>query len=193
MSSPLRSREEAAKLATRVRQGDVSGEEELARLFAPRVEAMARGRLRRQEDVDELVNDVLMAVLLALRRGSVREPGSLAAFVHGTALRLIQNRRRMLARHPSTQQLTPELSATDGVVSFERADRLRDCRRALAGLPLIDRQILYLTLVEGLKPGEIAGRVGLPPATVRQRKSRALKQMVASMGVTSRSGSQEPL
>lgn len=193
MNSPLRSREELAVLADRVQRGDASAEEELVRLFAPRVEAMARGRLRQREDIGELVDDVLMAVLIALRKGAVRDPGSLTAFVHGTALRLIQNRRRVLARHPSTQELTPELSATDGIASFERADRLRDCRRALAGLPLIDRQILYLTLVENLKPGEIASRVGLPPASVRQRKSRALRQVVAAVGDLARFGSREPL
>ena len=192
MSSPLQSREALAALAERVGRGETAAEEEFVLLFAPRVEAMARGRLRRHEDVVELVDDVLMAVLLALRKGSVREPGSLPAFVHGTALRLIRNRRRVLARRPSTQELTPDLVASDGLAGLDRENQLRDCQRALTRLSTTDRQILYLTLVEGLKPGEIAARIGLTPAAVRQRKSRAVKQLIATLGMA-RSGSPEPL
>lgn len=191
-SSPLRSREDWAALAERVGRGEAAAEEEFVRLFAPRVEAMARGRLWRHEDVEELVDDVLVAVLVALRKGSVREPGSLSSFVHGTALRLILNRRRVLARQPATQELTADLADADAVASLSRRAQLRDCRRALSGLSAIDRQILYLTLVEGFKPSEIAPRVGLTAAAVRQRKSRAVKQVVASIG-TARSGPLEPL
>jgi RNA polymerase sigma-70 factor (ECF subfamily) len=192
MSSPLRSREEFAELAVRVRGGDAAAEEEFVRLFAPRVEAMARGRLRQREDVDELVDDVLMAVLMALRKGAVREPGSLFAFVHGTALRLIQNRRRVLARQPSSQELTADLAGADAVASREKADLRHDCHQALARLSPADRQILYLTLVEGLKPGEIAKKLGLTSAAVRQRKSRAVKEVIAKIGLT-RSGPARPL
>ena len=49
-------------------------------------------------------------------------------------------------------------------------------RRALAVLDSTDRKILLLTLIEGLKPGEIGARLGLTSEVVRTRKSRALKK-----------------
>ena len=51
-------------------------------------------------------------------------------------------------------------------------------RRALATLDATDRKILLLTLVEGLKPGEIGARLGLTSEIVRARKSRALKKTI---------------
>jgi DNA-directed RNA polymerase specialized sigma24 family protein len=43
-----------------------------------------------------------------------------------------------------------------------------------------------MTLVDGLKPGEIAETLRLTSEVVRQRKSRALKKLVARLGLGSR-------
>ena len=51
-------------------------------------------------------------------------------------------------------------------------------RRALGILDPTDRRILLMTLVEGLKPGEIGVRLGLTSEVVRARKSRALKKTI---------------
>jgi RNA polymerase sigma-70 factor (ECF subfamily) len=45
----------------------------------------------------------------------------------------------------------------------------------------VDREILTLTLFEGLKPGEIARRVGLSPEAVRTRKSRAVQRVIEEL------------
>jgi DNA-directed RNA polymerase specialized sigma24 family protein len=50
--------------------------------------------------------------------------------------------------------------------------------RALSALGPADREVLLLTLVEGLKPGEIAVKTGLSPDVVRTRKSRALRRIL---------------
>jgi DNA-directed RNA polymerase specialized sigma24 family protein len=39
-----------------------------------------------------------------------------------------------------------------------------------------------LTLVDGLKPGQIAARLGLGEEVVRTRKSRAIKRLKARLG-----------
>lgn len=41
-----------------------------------------------------------------------------------------------------------------------------------------DRTILLRTLLEGLKPGEIARDLGVSSEVVRTRKSRALKKVI---------------
>ena len=49
---------------------------------------------------------------------------------------------------------------------------------AIATLDPIDRSILHLTLVEGLKPGVIATRMGMSSDVVRQRKVRATRKLM---------------
>jgi DNA-directed RNA polymerase specialized sigma24 family protein len=53
--------------------------------------------------------------------------------------------------------------------------------------------VLTLTLVEDLKPGEIAAQVGLSAEAVRMRKSRALRRVTELVGQWLRKPSAEPL
>jgi RNA polymerase sigma-70 factor (ECF subfamily) len=48
--------------------------------------------------------------------------------------------------------------------------------RAVAELPQADREVLELSLVQGLAPTEIAARLGLTADTVRMRKMRATRR-----------------
>ena len=48
---------------------------------------------------------------------------------------------------------------------------------AIAALDPADKIILHLTLVDGLKPGVIAQKLGLSPEVVRQRKVRATRRV----------------
>ena len=49
---------------------------------------------------------------------------------------------------------------------------------AIASLEQVDKTILEMTLVEGLKPGVIAQRLGLKSDMVRQRKLRATRRVI---------------
>ena len=49
--------------------------------------------------------------------------------------------------------------------------------KALERLGLEDRKILWMTLVQGHKPGEIAAALGLTSEVVRTRKARAVKKV----------------
>jgi DNA-directed RNA polymerase specialized sigma24 family protein len=57
---------------------------------------------------------------------------------------------------------------------------------ALAELGPADREVLLLTLVEGLKPGQIATRIGVTADVARTRKSRALKRIMDVLSSRSR-------
>ena len=186
MPGALLTAQEQSILAERIRGHEPSAEEELVCLFADRVSVLAFARTRDRELARDLTQDVMLAVVLALRDGHLREAERLAAFVYGTARNVINNYLRTRSRVPRTDPLDVELEATatpDPVEERERADLVR---RALAVLDATDRQILRLTLTEGLKPGEIAARLGLTSEVVRARKSRALKQTVERMKKLSR-------
>jgi len=179
--------EEQSSLAERVRGGEPSAEEELVRLFADRVSVLAFARTRDRELARDLTQEVMLAVVLALRNGHLREGERLAAFVYGTARNVINNCLRTRSRMPRIDPLDVELeAAATRPDPMEQSERAGLVRRALSILDSTDRKILLLTLTEGLKPAEIAARLGLTSEVVRARKSRALKKTVERMKRLSR-------
>jgi RNA polymerase sigma factor (sigma-70 family) len=168
---------ELRRLAERIRQGDTSAETELVQEFAQRVFVMAVVRTHDREAARELVQDVLMAVIGALRKGQLQDVDKVAAFVHGTARNLINNRLRNESQHPPMEPLSDDLAQGELAQQLEDKERTRLVHQALEHLGPEDRRILYMTLVEGRKPGEIAAALGLTSEVVRTRKLRAVKKV----------------
>jgi RNA polymerase sigma factor (sigma-70 family) len=151
------------------------------------VTVFASVRTRDAEVARDLGQDVMMSVLTALREGQLRDPERVTAFVYGTARNVVNNYLRV-GRQRRLEALPEELAAatvdpTDEMEAGRRRDLMR---KALARLSKTDRGVLVLTLVDGLKPGEIASRLGLASDTVRTRKSRALKRVVERIAELSR-------
>lgn len=164
-------------LVDHIRQGDAEAEAEVVRQFARRIFVMGFVRTRDREAARDLVQDVLMAVIGALRKGQLQDPERLAAFVHGTARNLINNQLRNAGRHPPLEPLTEDLPQDCIIEQLEHGERVRMVHQALEKLGEEDRKILRMTLVDGRKPGEIAAALGLAPDVVRTRKLRALKRV----------------
>jgi RNA polymerase sigma factor (sigma-70 family) len=178
-------------LSERVRRGDRAAENELVGLYSGRVFAMAMVRVRDREAVRELVNDVMMATVTALRRGTVHDTARLGAFIHGTALNLVHSHLRERGRIPrgigtGEEPMTPDLAE-----SCERDSDLEAVQSCVRRLYVQDQQVLFMSLTEGLKPGEIALRLGIPAEVVRQQKSRALKRLKEMLNGSSRNVFQE--
>jgi RNA polymerase sigma factor (sigma-70 family) len=145
--------------------------------FTHRIFVMSVVRTRDREAARELVQDVLMAVIGALRKGQLQDTDKLAAFVHGTARNLINNRLRNASQRPPMEPLPDDLAQSSSIVQLEDAERVRLVSQALECLGQTDRKILWMTLVEGQKPGEIAAALGLTSEVVRTRKLRAAKKV----------------
>lgn len=169
--------QEQLDLAERIRKADPAAEELLVRLYGAPVYAMLLARTGDREAARDLMQEVLMAVVLALRNGHVREASRLAAFVHGTARNLANNYLRSIRQHPNAPPLDARELAATAAISAEDQERRAFVREALGHLGATDRTILLLTLVENLKPGEIAEQLDLNPDVVRARKSRAVKKV----------------
>jgi RNA polymerase sigma-70 factor, ECF subfamily len=168
--------QQQSALAERIRSREPAAEEELVRLFSDRVMFLVLARTRDPEAARDVTQDVMLAVVRALREGHLREEERLAAFVYGTARNLINNYLRTRSRLPREDPIDAGLHLASMPDSVENSERVALVRRALGALDSTDRKILLLTLVEGLKPGEIAVRLGLTSEVVRTRKSRALKK-----------------
>lgn len=178
--------EDAEVLARRIEGGDRAAETALVELYCDCVFAMALSRTRDREAARELVDEVLMAVIAALRRGGVHERSRLSGFVRGTAKNIINGYVRCRRRGVPTVPLDVHVAARNPGDDYERQDRQLLAARVLELLSPRDRQILQLCLIEGLKPGEIAARLRVSSALVRQRKCRALRAIVAYLEDESR-------
>jgi len=179
-------------LAERIRRGDRAAEDQLIGLYSARVLAMSIVRIRDREAARELVDDIMMATVTALRRGTVRDTARLGAFIHGTALNLIHNHLRARCRMPRTAVLGDESLTPDLAEACEKDSDLQELRSCVDRLSPQDQRVLFLSLSEGLKPGEIATRLGLSADVVRQQKSRALKRLKEMTNGASRVGVSEP-
>jgi RNA polymerase sigma-70 factor (ECF subfamily) len=164
-------------LVERIATGEPAAEAELAERFGRRLQVMMAVRTRDREAARDLAQESLIAVLAALRKGQLREPERLAAFVHGTARNVLNNYFRQRQRQPVSVELTPEAAWFVPEDEVESGERARALRGGLAQLEANDRAVLVMTLVENLKPGDIAQRLGLTAEVVRARKSRALKRL----------------
>jgi RNA polymerase sigma-70 factor (ECF subfamily) len=164
-------------LVERIRQGDTDAEEEVVRQFTRRIFVLSFVRTRDREIARELVQDILMAVIAALRKGQLLDPDKLPAFVHGTARNLVNSRLRSERRQPRLEALSDDLPEPSKIETIEDAERLQFVHQALKSLADEDRKILHMTLVEGHKPAEIADLLGLTAEVVRTRKLRATRKV----------------
>ena len=92
--------QQQSSLAERVRTREPSAEEELVSLFSDRIRVLVLARTRDPETARDLTQEVMLAVVLALRHEQLREPERLAAFVYGIARNVINNYLRTRSRLP---------------------------------------------------------------------------------------------
>jgi RNA polymerase sigma-70 factor (ECF subfamily) len=178
MARALLTPQQQSTLAERVRSRDPSAEEELVRFFSPRVAFLALERTHDPETARDLAQEVMLAVVRGVRGGQLRDSERLASFVFGTTRNVINNYLRNRSRLPAEDPLDSARDLASQPHPDDHDERIALVRRALGTLHATDRKILWLTLVEGLKPGEIASRLGLTAELIRTRKSRAVKKMI---------------
>lgn len=176
MAFPLLTPGEQADLVSRIQAGDQAAETRIVELFSPAIRAMARVRSRGSVDQHDVCQDVLIAVITGLRRGQIRDAERLGAFIAGVARNVISNELRVQRTRPA-QPIADADAVADLRDEVAKRDRVRRLRSALEEVVDADRQILVLTLVHGLKSGEVAERLRLDDQVVRARKSRAIRRL----------------
>ncbi len=167
--------EDQESLASRIRAGDSEAENRIAGAFYERTLIMVRARTRRAQTAPDLAQEAWIGVIRALREGRVEDTRNLGAFIHGVTRNVVNNSfRRSQERSESIDAV--ELAAPADL-EFERAARKRLVRAALTRVKEPERSILHMAFVLGLDAPEIAERLSLSPDAVRQRKSRALREL----------------
>ncbi len=124
---------------------------------------------------DDLVQE---AVARALARGPLVRLSNPGAYLRTTVVRLASNRRRS-AERADRAVMRMRASAKSGSLDVYPSD-LDD----LNSLTVSDRAVLYLSLVEQQSNADIAQLLGIPAATVRKRRSRALERLRRAIAIS---------
>lgn len=163
-------------LAERIRDGDRAAEDELVARFYRRILLVARVRLRDEQAARDVAQDVMLGVLRGIRAGRLNSHEHLPGYVLGTARNVINSsfRSRRSEADPGDAVVDHRAIPSEMAELHEQLDLVR---LSFEELDPVDRAILGLTLVEGMKPGEIAQRLGMKGELVRKRKSRALRKV----------------
>lgn len=168
-----------AELARCIASGDpaLAAEAEAAfcRKFAPRIELYGLRHLASRAAVQDLVQDVLMRTLEAIRAGRLENPALVASFVLGTCRNVSWDRRRGERRQQKLVHETgTEASAEPPALTESDVMRLYGC---LGRLPEREATVIRMSFLEDREPEEIGARLGLSLGNVRVIRHRALGKL----------------
>ena len=169
------------KLASR---GDSNAFCSLYGLYKDRLYRYAFYRLGNRQDAEDAVSACVLSAWKQI--GSLREPGAFPSWIFrilsASCGRMI--RMQITRRNETDLDAGPEetsLSAEDRAGLLSSADPDPDLRlilqEALERLSEEERNIVLLSVVSGLKSGEIAQICGGTPGSVRSSLSRSLKKL----------------
>lgn len=161
-----------------VRGGDdaPAREAELCARLLPRVRLFLGRRLTDIYAVDDVTQDVLITVVLSLRRGAIREVESFHSYVLGVARNKV---REHVRRHrPFSSAAAADVSNLPPEPAFAMPrpllGRLEEC---LGMLRERERTLLRFTFCDCSTAAEIGAQLGLSEENVRVIRHRALSQL----------------
>ncbi len=158
-----------------------AAETELCRLMAPRIRLYGLRHLRDHHAADDLVQQVLILTIEALRAGRVRESENLPSFVLGacrmTVLDIRRNaqRRRSLLLQHGPAMLAPAEAALPNLDT-------RQLSRCLQQLKERERTAIVLSFYEEQSGPDVARLLDISEANLRVIRHRAIHQLRHCMG-----------
>ncbi len=165
----------------RARRGDASAFETLVRRYYRAAYAVALALLSNSMDAEDVCQDAFLKALERL--DDCREPDKFASWL----LRIVRNRAhnfRAYRRVRATEslELTGAAGRQDSARDAERADLRERLEEALGQLGEIQRQVVLLHDLEGLKHGEIAGHLAISEGMSRQHVVNARRTLREILG-----------
>jgi RNA polymerase sigma-70 factor (ECF subfamily) len=162
-------------LVARAAEGDRAAESAACARFAAAVRLFARRRLRAHDAVEEFAQDVMLALVEALRAGRVDDPQRLGGFVLGICRNLAKDRVRQNERREELWQRHGVTLESMAVAPPEPASyellHLEDC---LSQLPKRSRELVRLAYIEAREADDIATHLGTSAINVRVMRHRTL-------------------
>jgi RNA polymerase sigma factor (sigma-70 family) len=126
------------------------------------------------DEAEDACQETLLRVWLSLRKGRLRD-APWKGYGFGVLRNVLRESLRRRGRPAPT--LHPGVPSSDPLDEAERRERLGRVEEAFGRLSPEHRQVLTLAVFRGLPSAEISRRTGVPAATVRKRKHRALSRL----------------
>jgi len=168
---------EERRLIAAVRRGDPRALDLVTRRVSGSLYRFSRGFCRDPHDAEDVMQEVLAALISSLHR--FRGDASLSSWAYVVARNTCARRRKHGARHESLERGNgaAALEIRDPGAGPERAAERRELRealeRAIATLPASLRDVLVLRDVEGLPAAQVGRHLGLGERAVKSRLHRA--------------------
>ena len=171
-----------AEVTLRIAAGQRDAETEMCRRMAPRIRLYGLRHLRSGAAADDLVQQVLLKTIEALRAGRLRDSHKLAPFVLGTCRMTVLDLRRSVRRQEQLLEafgavLVPAPSPPPSLDASHLA-------RCVQGLGERERSVVVMTFYDEQTAAEAAAFLGLSEGNVRVIRHRALHQLRECMGAT---------
>ena len=155
--------------------GAAEAEAAFCRRFAPRIELYGLRHLGSRAAAQDLVQDVLIRTLEAIRAGRLENPALVASFVLGTCRNVTWDRRRGEQRQRKLEDRS-DIEATAELPALTQSDvmRLYTCLGQLQGR---EAQVIRMSFLEDREPEEISTRLELSLGNIRVIRHRALAKL----------------
>lgn len=163
-------------LAIRCQLGEPDALDELVARWHPALHRYVRGLLPTDDQAGDVIQDVWIGILRGL--GRLREPASLVPWMFGIARRTVMNRLRVkyaMAEVPIADLDVPSTDAPD--LEWERDVEWAAAERALARMPVVERDVLVLFHLQELSLRDLSHILNVPEGTVKSRLHRARRQL----------------
>ena len=172
--------QELHDLMVRVSAGAQAPYKDLLKRIAILVRAYLRRKLARVEEVEDLVQEVLLAVHLKRHTYDLSQP--VTAWLHAIArYKLIDHWRRQ-GRRQTVDEDEAFLENVEGPSSVQAYEVQRDVSFMLTQLPQKQREIVQMIKLEGLSVSEVALKMNMSESAVKVTTHRAIKSMAKYLG-----------
>jgi RNA polymerase sigma-70 factor (ECF subfamily) len=154
--------------------------------LAPKLQRFLRRRVRRSDQVDDFVQQTLLAIHRA--RGSFIRGAAVVPWAFAIARRLVIDAARRQGREVSLDADEHAKRLAELIAVGEEADQIlvaqalaRALRETLLGLPEAQRFAYELVKIDGLSCADAAGVLGVSVGTLRVRVHRAVEALRATV------------
>jgi RNA polymerase sigma-70 factor, ECF subfamily len=173
----------------RIAKGDKTAVQECLSKYGGLVWSLARRMSPSAEDAEDAVQEIFLDIWKNADRFDAAQ-SSETTFIAMIARRRLIDRLRYSKRRIATDSIE-DIASEPGTRADEEMQtsiEAKDAARALRQLRPEQRQVLQLSIIQGLSHQEISEATGMPLGTVKTHARRGLLQVREFLGMSSRDG-----
>lgn len=168
----------AQVILQRIAAGDKAAVQECIDTYGGLVWSLARRMCRNNGDAEDAVQEIFIDIWKNAGRFDINQ-ASETTFIAMIARRRLIDRLRKVTRQPDIDSLEdnlnePSKSFNDDILTSLEA---KEAAKAMKDLRLEQKQVIYLSIVQGCSHQEIADALKMPLGTVKTHIRRGLVQM----------------